>query len=39
VFKARAAGVASLGLERLNFRDPDGNRLPVTTAGITVEVR
>jgi general secretion pathway protein D len=39
VFKARAAGVASLGLERLNFRDPNGNRLPVTTAGITVEVR
>jgi general secretion pathway protein D len=38
-FKAKAVGVASLGLDRLNFRDPDGNRLPVTTAGITVEVR
>jgi general secretion pathway protein D len=39
VFKAKAAGVASLGLDRLNFRDPDGNRLPVLAAGMTVEVR
>jgi general secretion pathway protein D len=39
VFKAKAAGTASLRLDRLNFRDPNGNRLPVTVAGITVEVR
>jgi general secretion pathway protein D len=39
VFKAKSAGVAALGLDRLNFRDPDGNRLPVVAAGLTVEVR
>jgi general secretion pathway protein D len=39
VFKAKAAGIASLGLDRLNFRDPNGNRLPVTVAGTRVEVR
>jgi general secretion pathway protein D len=39
VFRAKAAGVAALGLERLNFRNPEGNRLSVTVSGITVEVR
>lgn len=39
LFKAKAAGSAALGLDRLNFRDPAGNRLTVTAAGMTVEVR
>lgn len=39
LFKAKAAGNAVLGLDRINFRDPAGNRLTVTAAGMTVEVR
>jgi general secretion pathway protein D len=39
VFKAKATGVAAIGLDRLNFRDPDGNRLSVAASGIAVEVR
>jgi general secretion pathway protein D len=38
-FEARAAGAGTVRLERLNFRDPAGNRLPVQPAGIAVEVR
>jgi general secretion pathway protein D len=38
-FRGRAAGQAALGVDRINFRDPSGNRLPATTSGLTVEVR
>jgi general secretion pathway protein D len=38
-FEAQAAGAGTVRLERLNFRDPAGNRLPVQPAGIAVEVR
>jgi len=38
VFKAKAAGTANFELERLNFRNPEGNRLPVSTTGVAVEV-
>lgn len=39
VFKAKAAGIASLGLDRLNFRDRGGNRLSVSATGMATEVR
>jgi general secretion pathway protein D len=39
VFKAKAPGIASLGLDRLNFRAPDGGRMPVVATGMDVEVR
>jgi len=39
VFRAKNAGNAKIGLDRLNFRDPEGKKMPVTTAGIGVEVR
>jgi general secretion pathway protein D len=38
-FEAQTAGAGTVRLERLNFRDPAGNRLPVRPAGIAVEVR
>jgi general secretion pathway protein D len=38
-FEAKSPGAGAIRLERLNFRDPAGNLLPVQPAGITVEVR
>jgi len=39
VFVAKAPGKAVVNLDRVNFRDPEGNRLPVTVEGTVVEVR
>jgi len=38
-FRAKAAGQARLDLDRINFRDPAGNRLTVSAAGLALEVR
>ncbi|ALC17168.1 type II secretion system secretin lipoprotein PulQ [Desulfuromonas soudanensis] len=38
-FKAKAPGMAEIALDRINFRDPAGNRLSVVPAGLQVEVR
>jgi general secretion pathway protein D len=38
-FKAKAPGMAGIALDRINFRDPAGNRLSVVPAGLQVEVR
>lgn len=38
-FKATSAGAGEVNLGRINFRDPDGNRLSVEPEGIAVEVR
>jgi len=38
-FTARSEGLAPVRLERLNFRDPEGNRLPLEAEEISVEVR
>ena len=39
VFKGRAAGSAQVGFDRINFRDPAGNRLVVLPMSQTLEVR
>ncbi len=39
VFRAKAPGKAQLDLNKINFRDPGGNRLSIDRAGLTVEVR
>ncbi len=39
VFKGRAAGSAQVGFDRINFRDPAGNRLVVLPMAQTLEVR
>lgn len=39
VFRARKPGMAKVNLDRINFRDPAGNRLKVTVEGTLVEVR
>jgi general secretion pathway protein D len=39
VFTAKAAGSGDLSLDRINFRDPSGSRLPVAAEGLRIEVR
>ncbi|ORJ62907.1 hypothetical protein B5V00_02290 [Geothermobacter hydrogeniphilus] len=39
VFRALKPGTAKVNLQRINFRDPAGNRLKVTAEGTLVEVR
>ena len=39
IFKGRAAGSAQVGFDRINFRDPAGNRLVVLPLAQTLEVR
>ncbi len=39
VFKAKAAGSGDIHLDRINFRDPAGRRLPVAAEGLPIEVR
>ena len=39
VFRAKAAGKAEMDLNKINFRDPGGNRLSIDRSGLTVEVR
>ncbi|MHB1397589.1 MAG: secretin N-terminal domain-containing protein [Trichloromonadaceae bacterium] len=39
VFRATAAGKAVLDLNKINFRDPGGNRLSIDRSGLTVEIR
>lgn len=39
VFRAKAAGKAVLDLNKINFRDPGGNRLSIDRSDLTVEVR
>ena len=39
VFRATAAGKAVLDLNKINFRDPGGNRLYIDRSGLTVEIR
>ena len=39
VFKGRAAGSAQVGFDRINFRDPAGNRLVVLPMAQALEVR
>jgi len=39
VFAAQAAGRGELILDRVNFRDPAGNRLSVVSDGLPIEVR
>lgn len=39
VFKGRAAGSAQVGFDRINFRDPAGNRLVVLPMSTNLEVR
>jgi general secretion pathway protein D len=39
IFRGTAPGVASVSLDRLNFRDPAGNRLSVESTGHKLEVR
>lgn len=39
VFKGRQAGSAQVGFDRINFRDPAGNRLVVLPMAQTLEVR
>lgn len=38
-FKAKGKGVASLGLSRVNFRMPDGTRIPAVSSGMNVDIR
>lgn len=38
-FKAKGKGIAALGLSRVNFRMPDGTRIPVVPSGMNVEIR
>lgn len=39
VFRAKAAGKAVLDLNKINFRDPGGNRLSIDRSDLTVEIR
>ncbi|WP_066727728.1 secretin N-terminal domain-containing protein [Desulfuromonas sp. DDH964] len=39
VFTAQAVGRGEITLDRVNFRDPAGNRLSVVTDGLPIEVR
>jgi len=39
VFRAKAAGKAVLDLNKINFRDPSGNRLSIDRSDLTVEIR
>lgn len=39
VFRAKAAGKAVMDLNKINFRDPGGNRLSIDRSGLTVEIR
>lgn len=39
VFRAKAAGKALLDLNKINFRDPSGNRLSIDRSDLTVEIR
>ncbi len=39
VFKARSAGQTQVGFDRVNFRNPAGNRLVVLPMSFTLEVR
>lgn len=39
VFKAKAPGKLSIAPERINFRNPAGERLPIDSRGLVVEVR
>ncbi len=38
-FKAKAAGKLSIAPERINFRNPEGERLPIDSRGLIVEVK
>ncbi len=38
-FKAKAAGKLSIAPERINFRNPNGERLPIDSRGLIVEVK
>ena len=38
-FKAKAAGKVSIAPERINFRNPQGERLPVDSRGLVIEVK
>ncbi len=38
-FKAKAAGKLSIAPERINFRNPAGERLPIDSRGLIVEVK
>ena len=39
IFTAKSPGKAVVNLERVNFRDPSGKRLPADAEGIMIEVR
>lgn len=39
VFTAKTPGSGDLSLDRINFRDPSGGRLPVAAEGLRIEVR
>lgn len=39
VFRAKAAGKAVMDLNKVNFRDPSGNRLSIDRSALTVEIR
>ena len=39
VFRAKAGGKAVLDLNKINFRDPGGNRLAIDRSDLTVEIR
>ncbi len=38
-FRAKTPGEALIALDRLNFRTPEGNRLPIASLSATVEIR
>lgn len=38
-FKAKAAGKLSVAPERINFRNPAGERLPIDSRGLVIEVK
>ena len=38
-FKAKTPGSTTIGLERINFRNPQGERLQVVPDGMTVDIR
>jgi general secretion pathway protein D len=39
VFRAKTGGKAVLDLNKINFRDPGGNRLAIDRSDLTVEIR
>lgn len=39
VFRAKAPGKAVMDLNKINFRDPSGNRLSIERSDLTVEIR